>query len=139
MYIPSNTSTANDINTTMNSLYKSLYDSGDYNKPCESYYNLRKRNGAIEKLEIKLENLEIKKVIFNDPATIVFWTDNSKTVVKCGERDTYDPEKGLAMCIVKRYLGNKGNYYNELRKWLDIYEEEGIYAKKKDKFDIKKY
>ena len=43
------------------------------------------------------------------------------------------------MCIVKRYLGNKGNYYNELRKWLDIYEEEGIYAKKKDKFDIKKY
>ena len=87
-------------------------------KQCESYNNiLRKRRGA-------LENLEIKKVIFNDPATIVFWTDNSKTVVKCGERDTYDPEKGLAMCIVKRYLGNKGNYYNKLRKWLDMYEEE---------------
>ena len=68
-------------------------------------------------------NLQIKKVIFNDPATIVFWTDNSKTVVKCGERDTYDPEKGLAMCIVKRFLGNKGNYYNKLRKWLDMYEE----------------
>ena len=26
---------------------------------------------------------EIKNVIFNDPATIVFWTDGTKTVVKC--------------------------------------------------------
>lgn len=69
------------------------------------------------------ENLEIKKVIFNEPATIVFWSDGSKTVVKCGEKDFYDHEKGLAMCIVKRFLGNKGNYYNKLRKWLDMYEE----------------
>ena len=88
-----------------------------YGNLCASYNDiLCKRRGA-------LENLEIKKVIFNCPATIVFWSDGSKTVVKCGERDTYDPEKGLAMCIVKRYLGNKGNYYNELRKWLDMYEE----------------
>ena len=68
-------------------------------------------------------NLEIKKVIFNCPATIVFWSDGSKTVVKCGENDFYDHEKGLAMCIAKRYLGNKGNYYNKLRKWLDMYKE----------------
>ena len=27
----------------------------------------------------------IKKVIFNPPATIVFWEDGSKTVVKCRE------------------------------------------------------
>ena len=80
------------------------------------YDNLRKRRGA-------LENLKIKKVIFNEPATIIFWSDGSKTVVKCGENDFYDHEKGLAMCIVKRYLGNKGNYYNKLRKWLDMYEE----------------
>ena len=69
------------------------------------------------------ENLQIKKVIFNEPATIVFWSDGSKTVVKCGENDFYDHEKGLAMCIVKRFLGNKGNYYNKLRKWLDMYDK----------------
>ena len=50
----------------------------------------------------------IKKVKFNPPATIVFWTDNTKTVVKCSGED-YDPEKGLAMCICKKMLGNKGN------------------------------
>ena len=61
----------------------------------------------------------IKDVIFNDPATIVFWSDNTKTVVKCGDGDIYDPEKGLAMAIAKKALGNEGNYYEQFKKWLD--------------------
>ena len=61
---------------------------------------------------------EIKRVIFNDPATIVFWTDNTKTVVKRHEDDIYDPEKGLAMAMIKKYAGNQGNYYNIFKKWL---------------------
>ena len=59
----------------------------------------------------------IKKVIFNNPATIVFWSDGSKTVVKA-HLDDYDPEKGLAMAIAKKALGNEGNYYNVFKKWL---------------------
>ena len=61
--------------------------------------------------------VEIKNVVFNPPATIVFWTDNSKTVVKA-ENETFDPEKGLAMAIAKKALGNKGNYYETFKKWL---------------------
>ena len=64
----------------------------------------------------------IKKVKFNPPATIVFWTDNTKTVVKCNGED-YDPEKGLAMCISKKVLGDKGNYYEVFKKWLPKEEE----------------
>ena len=64
------------------------------------------------------ETVEITKVIVNHPAVIVFWTDGTKTVVKCGDDDIFDPEKGLAMAISKKVLGNKGNYYNEFRKWL---------------------
>ena len=64
----------------------------------------------------------IKKVKFNPPATIVFWTDNTKTVVKCKGED-YDPEKGLAMCICKKVLGDKGNYYEVFKKWLPKEEE----------------
>ena len=62
-------------------------------------------------------NLSIKNVIFNDPATIVFWNDGTKTVVKA-ENEPFDPEKGLAMAIAKKSLGNKGDYYNEFKKWL---------------------
>lgn len=61
---------------------------------------------------------DIKNVIYNDPATIVFWSDGTKTVVKCGEGDDFDPEKGLAMAISKKALGNQGNYYNTFTKWV---------------------
>lgn len=64
----------------------------------------------------------IEKVIFNNPATIVFWNDGTKTVVKA-KGEPFDPEKGLAMAIAKRSLGNQGNYYNEFKKWLPEKEE----------------
>ena len=66
---------------------------------------------------------QIKDVIFNDPATIVLWKDGTKTVVKCGEDDIYDPEKGLTMAITKKLYGNKGSYYNEIKKWTNKYWE----------------
>lgn len=59
----------------------------------------------------------IKKVIFNDPATIVYWSDGSKTVVKAND-EPFDREKGLAMAISKRALGNKGNFNNAFKKWI---------------------
>ena len=91
---------------------------------------------------------DIRKVIFNPPATIVLWADGTKTVVKAQEytipiqtalelakdgnggfewvpdivevpdRDVFDPEKGLAMAIAKKVLGNKGNYYDVFREWI---------------------
>lgn len=60
---------------------------------------------------------EIKNVIFHDPATIVWWEDGTKTVVKA-EGEKYDPEKGLTMAISKKALGNKGNYYEVIKKWV---------------------
>lgn len=66
---------------------------------------------------VSSSRINIKNVIFNDPATIVFWSDGSKTVVKA-HNDDYDPEKGLAMAIAKKALGNEGNYYNIFKKWL---------------------
>ena len=60
----------------------------------------------------------IEKVIFNDPATIVFWSDKTKTVVHCG-KDEFDKEKGLAMAISKKALGNKGNYFETFKKFIN--------------------
>ena len=66
---------------------------------------------------------QIKDVIYNDPATIVLWMDGTKTVVKCGDYDIYDPEKGLAMAIAKKTLGNQGNYYETFKSWLPEEDE----------------
>lgn len=61
--------------------------------------------------------LSIKNVIFNNPATIVYWLDGTKTVVKCSNEE-FDREKGLCMAIVKKISGNQGSYYNQIKKWV---------------------
>ena len=60
---------------------------------------------------------EPEKVIFNDPATIVFWKDGTKTVVKA-VYEPFDKEKGLAMAIAKKALGNEGKYFNMFKKFI---------------------
>ena len=64
-----------------------------------------------------LEN-EIEKVMFNDPATIVFWKDGTKTVSKCKNGDTYNKETGLAMCIIRKLCGNR-NYNKVFEKFCN--------------------
>lgn len=80
--------------------------------PYRNYYN-RNRNDV----DKSKPGWSIKQVIFSDPATIVLWRDGTKTVVKC-ENEVYDPEKGLAMALAKKMLGNKGNYFDVFHKWL---------------------
>lgn len=67
----------------------------------------------------------IKNVIFNPPATIVFWADGTKTVVKA-HGEEFDPEKGLAMAIAKKVLGT--GYYPEIKKWTAKYYQKKCYA-----------
>lgn len=72
------------------------------------------------------DRMRIKKVIFNDPATIVLWKDGTKTVVKCQPGDIYSEEYGLALCIAKKALGNQSNFNNVFKKWIP--EEKTIYT-----------
>lgn len=87
--------------------------------------NWRIRSGALyprcegKKTASATNTAAIKDVIFAPPATIVYWSDGSKTVVKCSEKDVFDPEKGLAMAIAKRCGGNKGGYYKEIQNWVE--------------------
>ncbi len=67
---------------------------------------------------------EIKNVKFDGPATIVFWADGTKTVVKCQGGDDYSEEVGLAMCVVKKAFGNKSKYNDIFKKWCSSYDTE---------------
>ena len=97
--------------------------------PCDLTFdrdgNWRIRSGALyprcegKKTASATNTAAIKDVIFAPPATIVYWSDGSKTVVKCSEKDVFDPEKGLAMAIAKRCGGNKGSYYKEIQNWVE--------------------
>lgn len=70
-----------------------------------------------------VDPLEIKNVYFNDPVTVVMWNDGTKTIVRCSENDFYDPEKGLAMAIVKKAYGNDSKFHKVFKKWIPEEDE----------------
>lgn len=53
------------------------------------------------------ELIYIEKVLYNNPTTIVFWSDGTKTVSKCSEGDTYSAEMGLALAVMKKLVSNE--------------------------------
>lgn len=113
----------------------SIYGTDAFNGNVESLYprvfieNVGRRNGKTlmqaemfkalvnERVDRRKNILAIKDVIFNDPATIIFWKDGTKTVVKA-DNEEFDPEKGLAMAISKKALANQHGYYDVFKKWL---------------------
>lgn len=114
-----NTKSLNLTKTTDTHNYTESIPSGSlsrYSIDYNSYGQLIKVLYEYGKKKKVLRN--IKKVIFSNPATIVLWNDGTKTVVKCGENETFDEEKGLAMAIAKHALGNDGVYYEVFKKWL---------------------
>jgi len=73
-------------------------------------------NTVAETVANVLMPCQVEKVIFNNPATIVIWKDKTKTVVKV-HGEAYDREKGLAMCIAKKVLGEK--FHSTFREWCE--------------------
>ena len=74
--------------------------------------------------------LQVRNVIFNPPATIVFWEDGMKTVVKCAKDDTYDPERGFELAFLKRVLGSGSALRKLIRDWVE--PEKELHKKPKD-------
>ena len=107
-----------EVKTALNSIYGIDYVSS-VETLTETMKRLNERTPLGKMNRQKSEMLDkIKNVIFNNPATIVFWADGTKTVVKC-EHEDFDPEKGLAMAIVKKTMANNHSYYNEIfKKWM---------------------
>ena len=73
-----------------------------YSKQENYYHNIL---SASMELRVDIPGM-IDSVIFNDPATIIYWKDGSKTVVKRSEDDIWDPEKGFCMAVIKKLYGH---------------------------------
>ena len=50
-----------------------------------------------------------KQVIFNPPATIVYWEDGTKTVVKA-DNDVFSEEFGYAMACMRKIYGSRAEF-----------------------------
>ena len=87
---------------------------GEPVKVKKTYYSPKKEESVKKTCSIIPE---IDHVLFNDPATIIFWKDKTKTVVRADD-EPYDMEKGFAMAIIKKIMGNKGNYFDLFKRWI---------------------
>ena len=78
----------------------------------------------------EINSISIKKVVFNKPYTVVLWEDGTKTVVHKQDGDKWDPEKGLAMAILKK-LYDGSHYMKCINYWMEHAIDTS--KKKKDK------
>lgn len=59
----------------------------------------------------------ITKVLYNNPATIVFWSDGTQTRNICPPDTPYSSDAGLAFCMLKKLMGG-----NEMAKLFNDWE-----------------
>lgn len=83
-------------------------------KITDSQYNMLRCSPALPK---------IKNIDFQPPLTVVVWNDGTKTFVKCDEDESFDPEKGAAMAIAKKAMGNKYNFIDNISYYVDKYNK----------------
>lgn len=62
-----------------------------------------------------LRSLQPERIIFNNPATIVYWKDGTKTVVKCMDGDTFSEDIGFAAALAKKVYGG----HNQYKKFIE--------------------
>ena len=67
-----------------------------------------------------LSKSDIKQVIYNNPATIVYFKDGSKVVVKTMDGDEFNEEVGLAMAIMKKTFGSSTAFKKFAKKWKEL-------------------
>lgn len=63
---------------------------------------------------------DVKKVIFSGPKTIVLWADGTKTIVSCGDSDTYDYYSGFCAAVVKKLFGSTTHAKKVLGKVIQV-------------------
>lgn len=60
----------------------------------------------------------VKRILFRDPATVVFWGDGTKTVAKVGPNDEYSPYYGFVAALAKKVYGSSAKVNSIIEPWL---------------------
>lgn len=63
----------------------------------------------------RTSTLAPERIIHSGPATIVFWNDKTKTVVKCSENDIYDEYEAFCAALAIKMFGSNSHLKKMLR------------------------
>lgn len=102
----------------------------EYERRVARYFGNGMRPSKYEDFSVVLERPQLNptRVIFNEPATIVFWNDGTKTIVKCSEHDTFTKEGGFAAALAKK-MYKTGGIKKILKGSVDQKEEPSLNVK----------
>lgn len=82
----------------------------------EPEFLIRASGGKSRHAEFDSNPFGIDHVIFNGPATIVFWTDGTKTVVKCAKGENDDKKTSILWAYAKKICGTSSHMNKVLDK-----------------------
>lgn len=95
----------NDVSITANKHEGKLTISPSYDC-CEGSKNYISTKGYIENMFDKIKDYKVY-----EKTTVVFFSDGTKETVVCCDKDTFDVEQGIIMCVIKRMFGDKYKKY----------------------------
>ena len=96
---------------------------------------LKKERKFMERGTDEMKKLDVKKIIFSGPKTIVLWSDGTKTIVSMSKDETnFDPETAFCAAYTKKMFGTNSKIKRIIAE-MSNYED----WKEKEKPDDKLY
>jgi len=77
-------------------------------------------------IEARWKTKPYKKVIYNPPATVVIWNDDTKTIVKTTDGEKFDPERGFLQAYYEKHNGITKTQGNKILHELREQYEKGL-------------
>ena len=72
------------------------------NDAFEEFILGKPKNVSVERITIPA----VKRIVYRNPATIVFWQDGTKTVVKCMDGEPFEKYAGFCAALAKKVFGS---------------------------------
>ena len=73
------------------------------------------------------------RIIYNNPATIVFWKDGTKTVVKKSPKEKYNAYNAFCAALAKKIYGNNSQVQKIVQSGINQQMKKANKKKKSDK------
>lgn len=84
-------------------------------------YQMGKKRKFAERGTDEMKNVDVKKIIFSGPKTIVLWTDGTKTIVSMSKDEThFDPEAAFCAAYTKKMFGTNSKIKRIIKEKSNI-------------------
>ena len=94
-------------------------------------YQMKKERKFMERGTDEMKKLDVKKIIFSGPKTIVLWSDGTKTIVSMSKDETnFDPEAAFCAAYTKKMFGTNSKIKRIIKEKSNIDQHQRIVEEK---------